>query len=309
MKVALFGATGFVGSYIVDELLNQGHKPIVLVRKDSEKKLPQSSKCKIVIGDINDVEAINKTIQGADAVIYCIGIIREFKNKGITYDNLHFQGAKRCIDAAVETGVNRFILMSANGVKIDGTGYQKTKHLSEQYLKYTKLNWTIFRPSLVFGDPRGNNRPEFCTQLKKDMLNLPFPAPLFFDGIIPFNAGNFSMSPVHIADVSKSFVSSLTNEKSILKTIELGGKDFTWKQIIKTIGAAAGKKKLMVPAPVIAVKSVATALDRFSWFPVTADQLTMLVEGNTCDSSKYFSENKIDPIPFTKENLSYLGKD
>ena len=61
MKVALFGATGFVGSYIVDELLNQGHKPIVLVRKDSEKKLPQSSKCKIVVGDINDLEAINKT--------------------------------------------------------------------------------------------------------------------------------------------------------------------------------------------------------------------------------------------------------
>ena len=65
----------------------------------------------------------------------------------------------------------------------------------------------------------------------------------------------------------------------------------------------------MVPAPVIAVKSVASALDRFNWFPVTADQLTMLVEGNTCDSTKYFSENKIDQIPFTEENLSYLGKD
>ena len=65
----------------------------------------------------------------------------------------------------------------------------------------------------------------------------------------------------------------------------------------------------MVPAPVIAVKSVASALDRFSWFPVTADQLTMLVEGNTCDSSKYFSEIKIEPIPFSEENLSYLGKD
>ena len=60
MKVALFGATGFVGSYIVDELLNQGHKPIVLVRKDSEKKLPQSSKCKIVVGDINDLRQLIK---------------------------------------------------------------------------------------------------------------------------------------------------------------------------------------------------------------------------------------------------------
>ena len=199
--------------------------------------------------------------------------------------------------------------MSANGVCPDGTGYQKTKWMSEQYLKNTDLKWTIFRPSTIFGDPRGNGRPEFCSQLKKDLINLPLPAPLFHEGLIPFNAGNFSMSPVHIKDVSKSFVSSLTNEKSSFQTIELGGEDFTWKEIIKTIGTAAGKKKFMVPAPVIAVKSVASAMDRFSWFPVTADQLTMLVEGNTCDSSKYFSENKIDPIPFTEENLSYLGKD
>ena len=65
----------------------------------------------------------------------------------------------------------------------------------------------------------------------------------------------------------------------------------------------------MVPAPVFAVKLVANILDRFSWFPVTADQLTMLVEGNTCDSSKFFTENELIPIPFNEENLSYLGKD
>ena len=309
MKVAVFGGTGFVGSYIIDNLLAEGHKPKLLVRSESIYKVPSVGNCELIIGDVNDEEAVKKTVKEVDAVIYTIGIIREFKSKGITYENLHFGGAVNSIDAALAAGVERFVLMSANGVCPDGTGYQKTKWMSEQYLKNTDLKWTIFRPSTIFGDPRGNGRPEFCSQLKKDLINLPLPAPLFHEGLVPFNAGNFSMSPVHIADVSKSFVSSLTNEKSILKTIELGGKDFTWKQIIKTIGAAAGKKKLMVPAPVIAVKSVATALDRFSWFPVTADQLTMLVEGNTCDSSKYFSENKIEPIPFNEENLSYLGKD
>ena len=309
MKVAVFGGTGFVGSYIIDNLLAEGHTPKLLVRSESIYKVPSVGDCELIIGDVNDEEAVKKTVKEVDAVIYTIGIIREFKSKGITYENLHFGGAVNSIDAALAAGVERFVLMSANGVCPDGTGYQKTKWMSEQYLKNTGLKWTIFRPSTIFGDPRGNGRPEFCSQLKKDLINLPLPAPLFHEGLVPFNAGNFSMSPVHIADVSKSFVSSLTNEKSILKTIELGGKDFTWKQIIKTIGAAAGKKKLMVPAPVIAVKSVATALDRFSWFPVTADQLTMLVEGNTCDSSKYFSENKIEPIPFNEENLSYLGKD
>tara|TARA_Y100001934_G_scaffold97433_1_gene120214 strand:- start:148 stop:747 length:600 start_codon:yes stop_codon:yes gene_type:complete len=199
--------------------------------------------------------------------------------------------------------------MSANGVCPDGTGYQKTKWMSEQYLRNTDLKWTIFRPSTIFGDPRGNGRPEFCSQLKKDLINLPFPAPLFHEGLLPFDAGNFSMSPVHIKDVATSFVGSLQNEKTELKTIELGGQDFTWKEIIQIIGSASGKKKFMVPAPVIAVKSVAKALDRFPWFPVTADQLTMLVEGNTCDSTKYFKENNINPIPFSEENLSYLGKD
>ena len=309
MKVAVFGGTGFVGSYIIDNLLAEGHTPKLLVRSESIYKVPSVGDCELIIGDVNDEEAVKKTVKEVDAVIYTIGIIREFKSKGITYENLHFGGAVNSIDAALAAGVERFVLMSANGVCPDGTGYQKTKWMSEQYLKNTGLKWTIFRPSTIFGDPRGNGRPEFCSQLKKDLINLPLPAPLFHEGLVPFNAGNFSMSPVHIADVSKSFVYSLTNEKSILKTIELGGKDFTWKQIIKTIGSAAGKKKLMVPAPVIAVKSVATALDRFSWFPVTADQLTMLVEGNTCDSSKYFSENKIEPIPFNEENLSYLGKD
>ncbi|GIT57575.1 MAG: hypothetical protein Ct9H300mP18_10040 [Candidatus Neomarinimicrobiota bacterium] len=65
-------------------------------------------------------------------------------------------------------------MMSANGVKVDGTGYQKTKYLAEEYLKFSNVDWTIFRPSLIFGDPRGGDRPEFCSQLKKDMLSLPF---------------------------------------------------------------------------------------------------------------------------------------
>ena len=309
MKIAVFGGTGFVGSYIIDNLIEENHHPKLLVRKGSESKVVLSEKCEIIDGDINNVSAIKETIADSDAVIYTIGIIREFKSKSITYENLHFDGAVKCIDAALEAGVKRFILMSANGVCPDGTGYQKTKWMSEQYLKNTKLDWTIFRPSTIFGDPRGSGRPEFCSQLKKDMIALPFPAPLFHDGLNPFDAGNFSMSPIHIKDVAKSFVSALDNKNMVNKTIELGGESFTWKEIIKKIGSASGKNKFMVPAPVFAVKSIAAILDRFSWFPVTADQLTMLVEGNTCDSSKFFSENKLVPIPFNEENLSYLGKD
>ena len=202
MKVALFGGTGFVGSYIIDELIASGQTPRVLVRPGSEEKLMQEEKCELVYGEINDIGAINNTLLGAEAAIYNIGVIRQYPRKGITYEDLHFDGARSCMDQCENVGIDRFILMSANGVKPDGTGYQKTKWLAEQYLINTGLKWTIFRPSLIFGDPRGSNRPEFCTQLKKDLIKLPIPAPLFHDGIVPVDAGRFSMSPIHVKDVA-----------------------------------------------------------------------------------------------------------
>ena len=307
MRVALFGGTGFVGSYIIDQLVESGHLPRILVRSNSHSKIIFPDRCEIVEGNIANTDDIMNALEKADAVIYTIGIIREFPRQGITYEKLHFEGAVKCMDAAAEKGIKRFILMSANGVCPDGTGYQKTKWMSEQYLKNTSLNWTIFRPSLIFGDPRGHDRPEFCTQLKKDLINLPVPAPLFHEGLIPFNAGSFTMSPIHIKDVANIFVSSIEKENHYGKTIELGGeKEITWKEIIQIIGNAYGKKKWAVPAPLIAVKTVAAMLDRFSWFPVTRDQLTMLVEGNACNSTKFFSENDIKPRSFDIENLSYL---
>ena len=81
---------------------------------------------------------------------------------------------------------------------------------------------------------------------------------------------------------------------------------FNWKQIIKTISRALKKNKFTIPAPVLPIKLVASILDRFKFFPITRDQLTMLLEGNTCDSKDLFSDFDITPIEFNTKNLSYL---
>jgi len=306
MKVALFGGTGFVGSYIIDEILEQKMTPRILVRGESQSKLLQREKCEVIHGDINNETAIQETIKGCDAVIYNIGIIREFPSKRITFDNLHFQGAKRCIDIAKDEKVSCFILMSANGVKQNGTGYQKTKMMAEEYLRLSKLDYTIFRPSLIFGDPRGDGRPEFCTQLKKDMLNLPFPAPNFYTGLNPLNAGNFGLSPIHVKDVATIFVSCINEEQTVNKVYDLCGESYYWKEVIMIIAGAYGKNKWIIPAPVFAVKSLASIFGRFSWFPITKDQITMLVEGNICSAKDVFDMFGISPIPFNSESLAYL---
>ena len=306
MKIAVFGGTGFVGSYIIDNLIENQYTPRILVRENSKKKIISAEKCEVVIGDIFDEEAIKEVLNGVDAVIYTIGLIREFPSLGITFEKLHFEGAVKCMDLSSEAGIKRFILMSANGVCPDGTGYQKTKWMSEQYLKNTDLDWTIFRPSTIFGDPRGQGRPEFFTQLKSDLIELPLPAPLFHQGLLPFNAGSFLMSPIHIRDVAQFFVKSIKEEKYYGKVFELGNENHTWKEMLRMLTSALNKNKLMIPAPIGPIMAVASILDRFSWFPATKDQLIMLAEGNTCDSSKLFSDFKIEPTPLNPDNLSYL---
>lgn len=183
---------------------------------------------------------------------------------------------------------------------------KKTKMLAEEYLKSTNLDYTIFRPSLVFGNPRRHDIQEFCTQLKKDMLSLPFPSPDFFPGLNPLNSGNFAMSPIHVKDVASIFVKSINEMKTVNKTYHLGGKAIYWNNIIKIISGAYGKNKSTIPAPALLIKSLATIFGRFSWFPITEDQITMLMEGNVCNSEEIFSMFKIKPIPFNSESLSYL---
>jgi len=306
MKVALFCGTGFVGTYITEELLNNNHDPVLLVRPGSENKVYLPDKCHVNVGYITDFEAIEQTINNTDAVIYNIGIIRQFPKKGITFEAMHFEYARHCMEAAERLGVKRFILMSANGVKYNGTLYQSTKFLAEQYLKNTELEWTIFRPSLIFGDPKGIQ--EFCSQLRDDMLSLPLPAPLFFEGFIPWTAGQFEMSPIHIKDVAVFFVKALNIRKTIGEIYELGGpKSYTWMELIDLISVASGKKKWKIPAPVTPIKLAASIFERFPFFPITKDQLTMLLEGNTCDSTSSFKIFEVDPISFSTKNLEYLA--
>ena len=308
MRVTVFGATGFVGSYLIDALLEHGHHPVLMVRTGSEHKVNQPGKCTLVTGDIADPAAVRSAIDGADAVIYNIGILREFPARGVTYEALHFEGARRAMDAAEAAGVSRFLLMSANGVKADGTAYQRTKYMAEQYLATTGLEWTVFRPSVLFGDPRG--RMEFATQLYRDVVRSPLPAPLFYDGLLPMDAGMFRMSPVHVKDVAAVFAKALDMPETAGRIFALGGPEaLTWKDILQTIARTAGTAKWMLPAPVLPLKGIAAILDRYAFFPITRDQLTMLMEGNTCDGYEPFRTFGLMTTPFDTANLSYLRFD
>lgn len=307
MKVAIIGGTGFVGTHLCERLIAAGHRPRLLVRAGSESKVARPGDCEIVRGEVADRAALGECLAGTDAVIYLIGILREFPARGISFDTLQRLGVEDTIAAAQQQSVGRFILMSANGVRPDGTPYQVSKYQAELAVKASGLKWTIFRPSVIFGDPRG--RMEFCSQLKKDIIDSPLPAPLFYAGVLPRDAGGFELAPVSIDDVTAAFVLALTEPRTESQTYSLcGPQRLSWKAILTTIAAASGKSKLMLPAPAMAVKATAGLLDRFPWFPISRDQIQMLMEGNVCSENDSFARLGLVPTPFGVDQLGYLSR-
>lgn len=305
MHVAIIGGTGFVGSYIVDELLEQGHEVAMLVREGSEHKVRRSESIRTVTGSIESTKSIADVVAGCDAVIYCVGILREFPSKGITFEITQFDGVAHTLEAALENGVQRFVLMSANGVKIPGTRYQETKKRAEDLVLASDLDATVLRPSVIFGDPRG--QMEFATQICQDMVKPPIPAIGFFSGLQPAS-GAVLMSPVHVEDVARAFVNALTNPSTVGEAYNLGGPEIvSWTEMIRRVAAATERKKWVIPFPIGAMKIAATLFDWLPFFPVTRDQLIMLAEGNTASPEVIESLIGNAPVAFLPEHLDYLN--
>ena len=305
MRVAIIGGTGFVGSYLTDALLNSGHSVSLLVRHGSQHKLRHSEQVQTVSGEISDNESIRRLLEDCDAVIYNVGILREVPRQGVTFESTQYQGLVNTVDAALAVGVKRLLLMSANGVRIPGTRYQETKRQAEEYALKSELDVTVFRPSVIFGDPRGTM--EFATQLFNEMVRPPIPAVNFVLGR-DSNNGEIVMSPVHIEDVASAFLAALEDSQSIGRTYALGGPEIlTWKEMISRIATATGRQKWFLSMPIGLMRVGARLFDWLPFYPVTSDQLTMLEEGNVADPNVLKALINREPAAFSVKNLGYLG--
>ena len=305
MRVAIIGGTGFVGGHLTDALLAAGHEVSLLVRAGSESKARRSEHVRTSPGDISSADALKSVMEGCSAVIYNVGILREFPRRGITFEESQYQGLVRTVEAAREVGIKRLLLMSANGVKQPGTPYQETKFRAEEYARQSGLDVTVLRPSVIFGDPEG--KMEFATQLFNDMVRPPIPAVSFFSGRSP-EKGAVVMSPVHIDDVASAFVTALENDKTIGQTFALGGPEvLSWQTMVRRIAESTGRTKWLLPMPIWIMRIGATLFDWLPFFPVTRGQLTMLEEGNTADPEVLKQLIGRDLQDFSVDALGYLN--
>jgi NADH dehydrogenase len=307
MRVAVIGGTGFVGAYLVDALLAFGHEPALLVRAGSESRVDRRAQCRIVTGDVRDAAGIADLLTGADALIYAVGILREDPSTGATFEELQFRGVERSIAAANNAGTRRFLLLSANGVRPSGTPYERSKYQAVEALARSSLEYTIFGPSVIFGNPRG--RDEIASRLYRQMIRPPLPAVYFHTGWRP-RAATVLLSPVHAADVADAIAGSLDDPAASGRTFRLGGPEaLTWKEIVQRIARATGRRKLILPMPVGLMYLAASVFDRWPRFPVTRDQLRMLAAGNVVDAGGLRDLLARELRRFAGDELAYLTRD
>jgi NADH dehydrogenase len=251
--------------------MTRGHRVRLLVHQRHVGLEPELEQFE---ADATLLPGLEQAARGCEATINLIGIIREFPSRGVTFERLHVEATANLLAASRSAGVSRFLQMSALGTRADAsTGYFRTKFRAEELVRASGLDYTIFRPSVIFGP-----KDEFVNQLAGLMRSLP---------VMPvIGSGNYQMQPVSADDVARCFADALEKPELIGNSYPLCGPDrLSYNEILDAIASAIGKRHLIrVQNPVGLMRLVVPVLQRLPFFPLTSDQLEMLLEGNVCDT-------------------------
>lgn len=294
MKVFVTGGSGFVGTEVIRQLLAAGHKVCALAR--TSQRVKTEAGLELWPGDATEPETLRGAMEGCEAVIHLIGIIREFPEKQITFQRLHIDATRNVLETTKEQGIRRYLHMSANGTRPDGiAAYHKTKWAAEELVRASGLDATIFRPSLIFGPGDA-----FVNMLAAIIRRSPI-VPVIGDG-------EYQMTPVAVGDIATGFVRALNQPGSVGELYHCGGpQTLTYNQILDEIAQALGRSGVTrLHQPTLMMRYLSSLLEGMSFFPITSGQLTMLLEGNTCDPQPWAQAFSLEMTPFREGIRRYL---
>ena len=287
-RIFVTGGTGFVGKAVVRALQAHGFVVRCLVRPGSEPDLRGFEAIERVPGDVLMPHGLADSIEGCAAVIHLVGIIREHPAVGVTFERMHAAATANMVEVARAAGVRRYLQMSALGTRPNARSrYHRTKWEAEETVRQSDLQWTVFRPSVIYGPGDG-----FVTMLARLVRRLP---------VVPvIGTGAYRLQPVAVEQVAEAFARALTRDATIGQTYEVGGpRAYPFTEILDLIGAALGKQKVRkVYQPLGIMRPLVACLERLPFFPLTSDQLRMLEENNVCDPEPFFTTFELKPIEF-----------
>jgi NADH dehydrogenase len=242
--------------------------------------------CRAIVGDIRDDRAVDHAVSRVHTLIHLVAILRPWRN--LTYDSITAEGTRRVVAAAKRAGVERLIYVSALGVSSgDKNPYMAAKWRAEEAVRASGLNYTIFRPSYLYG------RGSAFLQLLEQLAALP---------VIPvIGPGRQKLQLLWVEDLADCIVVSLGYSPSSGKIYEIGGPEaLEFRQILDLVCHAKGKSprpKLSVPYALVK-PFAALGAKLIPTLPATPDTLELLLRDSVCDIDYVRSTFGVRLTPF-----------
>lgn len=241
MKLALTGATGFVGSHLVDIALAGGHEVVALTRRPQ----PPREGVRFISGDLHDRAALEQLVDEADAVIHVAGVISA--KTAEAFDKCNVEGTLAMLAAATAAGVRRFVHVSslaAREPKLSLYGSSKTR--GEELVMGSGLDWSIVRPPAVYG-PGDRETLELFRMAKVGMMLMP-------------PKGRVSI--IHVHDLATLLLALAASDAPSSILVEPDdGKSGGWshREFARSLGEAVGTKPAIISSPGILLRLAARA--------------------------------------------------
>lgn len=275
--ILVTGASGFVGSHLLPELLGAGHRVVALVRSSGAgdkvtRRLPAALVANVELrtGDVDRPATLPAALAGVDAVVHLVAIPRDW-NGGKQLLAVNLDGTRNLIGAMQTSGVRRLVHLGALGVvDREELHYAKSKARAERVVMESGLDWTILKPSLLFGPGDG------FFNIVADLVRLS-------PGIVPVPGdGKSRFQPLHVGDLALCLRLSLERPETVGHAFELGGpRTWTYREITAEVCRGMGRRRAIIPMPVPLIKLVAGAAEAVHLpFPVATDQLRQLALDN-----------------------------
>jgi NADH dehydrogenase len=295
-NVLVIGGAGFIGRYIVNELVGRGCRVLVPSRRrDKAKPLILLPTCEVVDADVHDEATLERLLAGQHAVINLVGILHGSEAQ---FERAHVALTQRVLAACARGKVHRYLHMSALGADANGPSmYQRSKGRAEQAVRASTLAWTIFQPSVVFGA-----EDQFLNMFAKLAAVAP---------VLPIAGADVKFQPVWVDDVARAFANSLDNEATVGKAYELcGPRVYTLRELVAFAAGAAGHRRPVVALPSGIARLQARLMQLAPGEPLlSVDNLDSMKRDNIASRQPYVPapELGIKPTPMEPEASLYLA--
>jgi uncharacterized protein YbjT (DUF2867 family) len=301
--VLVTGASGFVGSHMLPRLLEAGHRVTALVHREGARaevlgRLPSERRASVrfALGDITDEDALRRPMEGADAVLHLVAIIRD-RTGGRDLSRINLGGTLRVIEAMRKAGVRRLVYLNNLGVVEDPQLlFATSKARAEQAVVGSGLDWTTLKPSVMWGERDG------FFNVIAELVRISPVVPLV-------GSGRARFQPLWVGDLAAIVVRCLDDSATVQHTYELGGpRHWTYREIAREVLAGMEARRLVVPVPVSLILAASVAAETLRLpFPSTPDQVRQLRLDNTTSPTAVRDAFGFEPRPMLG-GLGYLRR-